>query len=258
MAPLSPEILYGYLKNCVFLHLDTVARYPAPEALPSTEAWLWQQKLPYLEAKEGQTETELYQQKAAHWAEFAQVAGLALAYFSLEPDGQLVLRAQAISSRTEADLLHHLGTALLNKRFQLKDLQLIGHNAKEYSVPLLARRYMAAGIALPTLLQTQYRKPWEVPVVDTMELWRITERKNYSSLTSIAATLGLPVHPDLLQTSADRALQVHTAFHTPEASTQKDLKAITYIAKLRVALTAQVYLRIRQLPALEEHQILWR
>jgi hypothetical protein len=45
------------------------------------------------------------------------------------------------------------------------------HNAKEFDIPFLARR-MINQIALPDKLNLFGKKPWEIPHLDTLELWK--------------------------------------------------------------------------------------
>ena len=49
---------------------------------------------------------------------------------------------------------------------------------------------------LPDCLKLHGKKPWEVPHVDTMELWSFGDRKNYTSLALLAEVLGIPTPKD--------------------------------------------------------------
>jgi len=48
------------------------------------------------------------------------------------------------------------------------------------------------GIPIPRILHLQERKPWEVPHIDTMELWKFGDHKHYTSLDLLAHVLNVP------------------------------------------------------------------
>jgi uncharacterized protein YprB with RNaseH-like and TPR domain len=73
---------------------------------------------------------------------------------------------------------------------------LCAHNGKEFDFPYLCRRMLIQGIALPSLLQIGGLKPWEVPHLDTLELWKFGDYKHYTSLKLLAAVMGVPDSKD--------------------------------------------------------------
>ncbi len=73
---------------------------------------------------------------------------------------------------------------------------LCAHNGKEFDFPYLCRRMVVNGIGIPAVLHTPGRKPWEVNHLDTMELWKFGDFKNYTSLNLLAHTLGVPTPKD--------------------------------------------------------------
>ena len=48
------------------------------------------------------------------------------------------------------------------------------------------------GIELPKIINLAGKKPWEVPHLDTMELWKFGDYKNYTSLELLTAVFGIP------------------------------------------------------------------
>ncbi len=62
-----------------------------------------------------------------------------------------------------------------------------GHNLKEFDIPFLYRRLIVNGLAIPSFLDFQNRKPWETNLVDTFQYWRFGDYKNYTSLQLLAA-----------------------------------------------------------------------
>ncbi|MGB0166732.1 MAG: ribonuclease H-like domain-containing protein, partial [Luteibaculum sp.] len=69
---------------------------------------------------------------------------------------------------------------------------LCAHNGIEFDFPFLARRLLIHQLELPTCLDLAGKKPWEVPHIDTMELWKFGDRKAYTSLNLLAHIFGLP------------------------------------------------------------------
>ena len=52
------------------------------------------------------------------------------------------------------------------------------------------------GIRLPAILDIAGRKPWEVQHLDTMELWKFGDYKNYTSLALLTAIFDIPTPKD--------------------------------------------------------------
>jgi len=48
------------------------------------------------------------------------------------------------------------------------------------------------GIPLPQIINIAGKKPWEVAHLDTMELWKFGDFKNYTSLELLTAVFGIP------------------------------------------------------------------
>jgi hypothetical protein len=77
------------------------------------------------------------------------------------------------------------------------------------------------------------QKPWEVPHIDTMELWKFGEYKSFISLNLLAHTLGIPTPKDDIDGS-----QVGDVYWS-----QRDLPRIVTYCQKDVITVAQVYLR---------------
>jgi len=73
---------------------------------------------------------------------------------------------------------------------------LCAHNGKEFDYPYLIRRMLVNGIRIPPVLDLSGKKPWEVNHLDTMELWKFGDYKNYTSLELLATIFGIPTPKD--------------------------------------------------------------
>jgi hypothetical protein len=52
------------------------------------------------------------------------------------------------------------------------------------------------GLDIPAILDLSEKKPWEINHLDTMELWKFGDYKNYTSLELLAAVFGIPTPKD--------------------------------------------------------------
>src|SRR5690606_29810242 len=93
----------------------------------------------------------------------------------------------------------------------------------------MARRMIINGIELPTALNIQGKKPWEIPHLDTMELWKFGDYKHYTSLNLLAAVLDIPTPKDDIDGS-----QVAAVYYE-----DKDLERIKTYCESDVLIVAQ-------------------
>ena len=61
---------------------------------------------------------------------------------------------------------------LLQSHFNKTKHKLCGHNSKEFDIPFIARRMIIHNMPLPDKLNLFGKKPWEIPHLDTMDLWK--------------------------------------------------------------------------------------
>ena len=100
-------------------------------------------------------------------------------------------------------------------------------------------------ISLPKSLQLFNKKPWEVPHLDTLHLWRFGDYKHYTSLKLIAHVLKIPSPKDDIDGS-----QVAEVYYKEE-----DIDRITIYCEKDVVTVAQVILRLRNESLLSEDEI---
>ena len=134
---------------------------------------------------------------------------------------------------------------LLDTHFTKKSTVLCAHNGKEFDFPFMARRMIVHQIELPTQLNLFGKKPWEVPHLDTLELWKFGDYKHYTSLKLLTAILGVPSPKDDINGS-----EVAHVYYK-----KKDLQRIvTYCEKDTIAV-AQILLRFNNEALLKEEDI---
>jgi uncharacterized protein YprB with RNaseH-like and TPR domain len=134
---------------------------------------------------------------------------------------------------------------LLEKHFGLVKHMLCALNGKEFDFPYIARRMIINGISLPYHLDLFGKKPWEVNHLDTMDLWKFGDYKNYTSLKLLANVLGIASPKEDIDGS-----MVRDVFYK-----DKDLDRIARYCELDVITTAQVFLRLRNESLLQKTEI---
>ncbi|MFL5730808.1 MAG: 3'-5' exonuclease, partial [Cytophagaceae bacterium] len=102
------------------------------------------------------------------------------------------------------------------------------------------------GISLPEALDMSGRNHWDIPHIDTLELWKFGDRKSYSSLELLAAILKIPIGKEGFDGS-----MVRDTYYK-----HKDLKKIVDYCMKDVIMTAQIYLRFKNLPLIGDENIL--
>jgi 3'-5' exonuclease len=111
---------------------------------------------------------------------------------------------------------------------------------------LLCRRMLVHRLGLPNSLQLLKNKPWENPHLDTMEMWRFGDRKNYTALRLLTHLFGLTPYPDPIDGS-----MVSDIYYK-----DKNLERISAYCRNDVIMTAQVYLHLQNLPIVKEENII--
>jgi predicted PolB exonuclease-like 3'-5' exonuclease len=225
------------IEKILFIDIETVALTYKYNDLDETSKELWNKKWQYSR----DTSPEEQYNKAGIYAEFAKVVCIGLGYYNNNK-----LRLKAISGENEAELLTQF-SELLNTHFNSNTHVLCAHNGKEFDFPFLCRRYFINNIALPKLLQIQGLKPWEVKHIDTMDLWKFGDVKNYTSLNLLAHVLGLPSPKDEMDGS-----MVGKTFYE-----EKNLEKIEKYCKKDVVTLARVYRRFAGLGNLNDEDIIF-
>lgn len=228
------------LANILFLDIETVPENSEFSHLTEEKRLLWEQKSKY-QRKEEFTPEEYYD-RAGIWAEFGKIICISVGYFT-EKGTDRNFRVTSFYG-DESQLLKDFKN-LLQEHFNQAKHVLCGHNGKEFDFPYIARRMLINGIKLPYKLDLFGKKPWEIPHLDTMELWKFGDYKHYTSLKLMANVLGIPSPKDDMDGS-----MVRDVFYK-----ENDLDRIVTYCELDVVTTAQVLLRLRGDDLLNDDQI---
>ncbi len=229
------------LENILFLDIETVPEVRDYSKLDETKQALWELKSQF-QRKDEFTAEEFYE-RAGIWAEFGKIICVSVGYFTFKGD----LRQFRTTSfyGEEVKILKDFKNLLISHFSQTKHL-LCAHNGKEFDFPYIARRMIINNLELPNKLNLFGKKPWEVPHLDTMDLWKFGDYKNYTSLKLLTNVLNIPSPKDDIDGS-----DVYRVFYK-----EKDMdRIITYCEKDTVAV-AQIFLRLRGDAILSEDEIL--
>lgn len=229
------------LQNIVFLDIETVPEFENFNEVDETTQQLFEAKTAY-QRKEELTAEEFYE-KAGIWAEFGKIICISVGYFTYK-SGEKYFRVTSLHG-TEEQILKDFYN-LLQNYFNTPTHVLCGHNSKEFDIPFIARRYLINGLKLPEKLNLFGKKPWEIPHLDTLELWKFGDYKHFTSLKLLTHVLGIPTPKDDIDGS-----QVAHVYYK-----EKDIDRIVTYCEKDVIATAQVYLRLTNQPLLELENII--
>lgn len=229
------------LPNILFLDIETVPETEHFGVLDEETKELWAHKTQY-QRKDEYTPEDFYD-RAGIWAEFGKIVCISAGYFVIKGD---VRHFRVTSFFGEEKKILTDFNNLLSNHFNQPQHVLCGHNSKEFDIPFIARRMIINGVAIPDKLNLFGKKPWEIPHLDTLELWKFGDYKHYTSLKLLTKVLGIPSSKGDIDGS-----QVGYVYHV-----EKDIdRIITYCEKDVIAV-AQVFLRLRRQELLIDEEIL--
>jgi DNA polymerase elongation subunit (family B) len=218
------------LEHILFLDIETVPEMESFDDLDDEKQALWDQKSKY--QRKDEFSPEEFYERAGIWAEFGKIICISVGYFNFKGD---IRTFRTTTFHGEEALLLKEFKNLLNIHFNSTKHLLCGHNAKEFDFPYIARRMIINGIALPYKLNLFGKKPWEIPHLDTMELWKFGDYKHFTSLKLLANIFGIPSPKNDIDGS-----QVRQVYYE-----EKDIDRIITYCEKDVVTTAQVFLKLR-------------
>ena len=228
------------LERILFLDIETVPEEKSYHSLDETKRELWEQKSRYQRKEE--ISAEDFYERAGIWAEFGMIICISVGHF-IFPNGQRNFRVTSFYG-SEEHILEKFKT-LLDDHFNRPGDLLCAHNGKEFDFPYIARRMIIHGITLPSKLNLFGKKPWEVPHLDTMELWKFGDFKHYTSLKLMANVLGIASPKEDMDGS-----MVSEVYYE-----DKDIDRIIKYCELDVTTLAQVFLRLRNEELLLDEEV---
>lgn len=228
------------LENILFLDIETVPEFESFEELNEERKALWEHKTQY--KRQDEFTAEEFYDHAGIWAEFGKIVCISVGFFSFR-GAKREFRITTFFGE-EIKILKDFKN-LLDTHFNRPEHLLCAHNGKEFDFPYIARRMLIHGISLPGKLDLFGKKPWEVPHLDTLELWKFGDYKHYTSLKLLTNVLGIPSPKNDIDGS-----QVRNVFYN-----DKDISRICAYCEKDVVAVAQIILKLRQEKLLNETEI---
>ena len=228
------------IEKVLFLDIETVPQYATYDELPERLKEFWDHKSTRIKITETDTPETLYE-RAGIYSEFGKIICISVGFIHNDK-----LRIKSFAGDDEAQLLKDFADMLGNK-FNKPGTLLCAHNGKEFDFPYIARRMLIHGIRLPFLLDIAGKKPWEVPYLDTMELWKFGDYKNYTSLALLTAIFDIPSPKDDINGS-----QVGEYYWV-----RNELPRIVIYCQKDVVAIAQLMLRYKGMPLIGDNNIIY-
>lgn len=220
------------VSSILFLDIETIPQYEGHEHLPPEWKSLWNLKASYIiRNKEGETAENLYS-RAGIYAEFGKIICISCGIIQGSGEEKKLI-IKSFCGHDEKLLLHEF-SEMLNKWCIEPNRYLCAHNGKEFDFPYLCRRLIVNHLPIPEILKLHGKKPWDVPHLDTLDLWKFGDYKNYTSLGLLAQTLGIATPKDDIDGS-----KVHEVYWK-----ERDLNRIVTYCQKDVVTVAQVFLRM--------------
>lgn len=222
-----------HLQDLLVIDIETVSQQASFSDLDEDWRELWTKKASTFN-NATENPAQIYD-RAAIYAEFGKVVCIGMGIFHMH-EGEMHLKVKALSGHDENKLLTEFAE-LLQTKFNHERNLLVAHNGKEFDFPYLCRRMLINGVRLPDILDISGKKPWEVKHLDTMELWKFGDYKNYTSLNVLARCFGIPSPKD----DIDGSMVGHTYWQL------NDLERIASYCKKDIVTTARVLMKYKGL-----------
>jgi len=237
------------LQKIMFLDIETVPQTSDFSELPDDLAHLWEDKFNLIHKRmpekysEETTAAEGFNTSAGIYSEFGKIVCISVGFIFFQGE-TMHFRTKSFSGDDEKLILTEF-TELIHKFCTTKEHTLCGHNIKEFDIPYICRRMLINGLKLPSILNISGKKPWEISFIDTLELWKFGDYKNYTALKLLTAVFGIPTPKDDIDGS-----QVAEVYYK-----EKNVNRIALYCQKDVVATAQVFLRLNGLELIDNQNI---
>jgi hypothetical protein len=225
----------------LFLDIETVPMASEYDLMPENLKEFWDKKSSQISKGEASPSENFG--SAGIYSEFGKIVSISVGLITGTESSRRV-RLKSFFGDDEKKILEEF-TVMLNNFSEGKDALLCAHNGKEFDFPYIARRMLILGMNIPDLLDNAGKKPWEINLLDTMELWKFGDYKHYTSLALISELLGIPTPKDDIDGSMVAGIYY----------IEKDLARIVRYCEKDVIALIQVFMKFRNQPKIEDSHI---
>jgi predicted PolB exonuclease-like 3'-5' exonuclease len=241
------------LEKFLFFDIETSGLESNYERLSEKMQELWSKRSEILRNQLGEkypdnkdkSDSDLFELKSALQAEFGRVVCISFGKIKFVEDEPTI---QIISVQDEDE------SVLLKKAFDIIikmskiGVKLIGHNVKRFDIPFLCKRGIINSLELPAPLQVWDKKPWEISITDTSELWSFGAwQEGFASLDLLATVLGIDSPKEQMNGS-----EVHGYYYSGR------IEEITEYCERDVITLAQILLRLSNLNLIDKQSIIFK
>lgn len=227
-------------EDILFLDIESVPAASSFDKLDQSLQIHWEKKSKQFRV-EDQSAGDVYE-RAGIYSEFGKIICISVGL--IKGKDPVTFRLKSFYGDDEKALLSEFGE-MLNRFSKNRVALLCAHNGKEFDYPYIARRMIINGIIIPDILDNAGKKPWEVKLLDTLDLWKFGDYKSYISLDLLTAILNISSPKDDIDGSMVAGIYYD----------ERDIKRIVRYCEKDVLAVAQVLLRFMNLPEIKEDRI---
>jgi len=227
-------------EDILFLDIETVPAAGSFELLEPGIQSYWDRKSKQFR-DETQSPADVYE-RAGIYAEFGKIICISVGL--VREKNPFIFRLKSFFGDDEKKILIEF-SEMLTRFVKNKEAILCAHNGKEFDYPYIARRMIINNLIIPDILDNAGKKPWEVKLLDTLELWKFGDYKSYTSLDLLTSVLGIPSPKDDIDGSMVAGLYYG----------QHDLERIAFYCEKDTLAVAQVLFRFMNLQAIGQNNV---
>jgi DNA polymerase elongation subunit (family B) len=228
-------------EDVLFLDIETVPEASSYELLNPVMQTLWDKKSKQFRSPD-QTPNAVYE-RAGIYSEFGKIICISVGL--INEKNPFRFRLKSFYGSEERTLLSEFSAMLSKFTKTNKEALLCAHNGKEFDYPYIARRMIINGLIIPEILDNAGKKPWEIKLLDTMDLWKFGDYKNYTSLDLLTSILGITSPKDDIDGSMVAGIYYG----------ENDIERIVRYCEKDVLAIAQVLLRFMNQPQISDDKI---
>lgn len=229
------------VEDVLFLDIETVPVVQSLEMLDPRMQVLWEKKSKLFRAAD-QSAGDVYE-RAGIYSEFGKIICISVGI--IKEKDPFALRLKSFYGDDEKTILSEFSEMLAKFSKSNRETLLCAHNGKEFDYPYIARRMIINNLVIPELLDNAGKKPWEVKLLDTVDLWKFGDYKNYTSLDLLTSILGIPTPKDDIDGSMVAGIYYG----------ERDLERIVKYCEKDVIAIVQVLLRFMNKPIVKSDKI---
>jgi DNA polymerase elongation subunit (family B) len=231
------------VEKILFLDIETAPQVYKYDELDEDSKYLFELKTKFQKTEDKEYST-IWDERGGIFAEFGKIVCISVGFVHETRTGREI-RMKSFAHDDEETLLNQFKGLVeeSSSRFPI----LCGHNAKEFDFPYICRRMLINGIKIPYTLDLAGKKPWEIPHLDTMELWKFGDFKAYTSLALLCHVFKIPTPKDDIS-GADVARVYYE---------EKDLARIKLYCEKDVVALIQLFLRMKGENLVDEGDIVF-